>query len=81
MCGIGGLVYTRGTPPCGQDVLDRMAAALQHRGPDGAHFARFPHADLIHTRLSIIDIAGGDQPLSAGSGTLIANGEIYNDPE
>lgn len=81
MCGIGGLVYTRGATPCGQDVLDRMAAALQHRGPDGAHFARFPHADLIHTRLSIIDIAGGDQPLSAGSGTLIANGEIYNDPE
>ncbi|MFT8308300.1 asparagine synthase (glutamine-hydrolyzing) [Acetobacter malorum] len=81
MCGIGGLVYTRGTQSCGQDVLDRMAAALQHRGPDGAHFARFPHADLIHTRLSIIDIAGGDQPLSAGSGTLIANGEIYNDPD
>nr|WP_298798548.1 asparagine synthase (glutamine-hydrolyzing) [uncultured Acetobacter sp.] len=81
MCGIGGLVYTRGTAPCGQDVLDWMAAALKHRGPDGAHFARFPHADLIHTRLSIIDLAGGDQPLSVGSGTLIANGEIYNDPQ
>lgn len=81
MCGIGGLVYTRGTSPKPQDVLDRMAAALKHRGPDGAHFARLPHADLVHTRLSIIDLAGGDQPLSAGTGTLIANGEIYNDPQ
>lgn len=80
MCGIGGLVYTRGTFPQPQTVLDRMAAALRHRGPDGAHFARLPHADLVHTRLSIIDLAGGDQPLSAGTGTLIANGEIYNDP-
>ncbi|OUI85806.1 asparagine synthase (glutamine-hydrolyzing) [Acetobacter tropicalis] len=81
MCGIGGLVYTRGTFPQPQTVLDRMAAALKHRGPDGAHFARLPHADLVHTRLSIIDLAGGDQPLSAGTGTLIANGEIYNDPQ
>ncbi|OUI97287.1 asparagine synthase [Acetobacter indonesiensis] len=81
MCGIGGLVYTRGTKAQPQDVLDRMAQALMHRGPDGAHFARLPQADLIHTRLSIIDLAGGDQPLSAGSGTLIANGEIYNDPQ
>lgn len=81
MCGIGGLVYTRGTFPQPQTVLDRMAAALRHRGPDGAHFARLPHADLVHTRLSIIDLAGGDQPLSAGTGTLIANGEIYNDPQ
>ncbi|MCX2560872.1 asparagine synthase (glutamine-hydrolyzing) [Acetobacter farinalis] len=81
MCGIGGLVYARGTPSCAPDVLERMATALLHRGPDGAHFARLPQADLVHTRLSIIDLAGGDQPLSAGTGTLIANGEIYNDPQ
>lgn len=81
MCGIGGIAYKPGAPHVGQDVLDRMAAALRHRGPDGAHFATLPNADLIHTRLSIIDLAGGDQPLTAGTGTLIANGEIYNDPQ
>ncbi|MFT9145463.1 MAG: asparagine synthetase B, partial [Acetobacter orientalis] len=81
MCGIGGIVYKPGAQALPQDVLDRMAAALRHRGPDGAHFARLTQADLIHTRLSIIDLAGGDQPLTAGTGTLIANGEIYNDPQ
>lgn len=81
MCGIGGIVYKPGAQALPQDVLDRMAAALRHRGPDGAHFARLAQADLIHTRLSIIDLAGGDQPLTAGTGTLIANGEIYNDPQ
>jgi asparagine synthase (glutamine-hydrolysing) len=35
---------------------------------------------LVHTRLAIIDLAGGDQPLFAGPAALIANGEIYNDP-
>ncbi|OUJ01972.1 asparagine synthase (glutamine-hydrolyzing) [Acetobacter cibinongensis] len=81
MCGIGGIAYKPGAPRVGQDVLERMASALLHRGPDGAHYARLPEADLIHTRLSIIDLPGGDQPLKSAAGTLIANGEIYNDPQ
>ncbi|MGO3518372.1 MAG: asparagine synthase (glutamine-hydrolyzing), partial [Acetobacter cibinongensis] len=81
MCGIGGIAYKPGAARVGQDVLERMASALLHRGPDGAHYARLPEADLIHTRLSIIDLPGGDQPLKSAAGTLIANGEIYNDPQ
>ncbi len=70
-----------GTAP-GDAVLDRLRAALGHRGPD----ADGRHIDggmgLVHTRLSIVDLATGDQPLFGPAGAvLVANGEIYNDPE
>ncbi|MBO1325942.1 asparagine synthase (glutamine-hydrolyzing) [Acetobacter sp. TBRC 12305] len=81
MCGIGGLIYAPSTPACAPATLQAMAEALAHRGPDGAHTVRLGPVDLVHTRLSIIDIAGGDQPLCGQGGTLIANGEIYNDPQ
>lgn len=81
MCGIGGLIYTPGTQPCSESVLERMAQALGHRGPNGVHIARLGRADMVHTRLAIIDLEGGDQPLTSGDGTLVANGEIYNDPQ
>ncbi len=81
MCGIGGLIYTPGTQPCSESVLERMAQALGHRGPNGIHIARLGRADMVHTRLAIIDLEGGDQPLTSGDGTLVANGEIYNDPQ
>ncbi|MFT8718881.1 asparagine synthase (glutamine-hydrolyzing) [Acetobacter sp.] len=81
MCGIGGIVYRPGAPLRSEETLQRLAGALSHRGPDGTHIERLGRADLVHTRLAIIDIAGGDQPLHAGSATLIANGEIYNDPQ
>lgn len=81
MCGIAGLAYTVATPPCPEPVLDALASALRHRGPDGAHVRRENGADLVHTRLSIIDLAGGDQPLINQSATLVANGELYNDPQ
>ena len=79
MCGIAGIAYKPDATPVAQGTLNAMAAALHHRGPDGTHFARMPRIDLIHTRLSIIDLKGGDQPLTTGTGTLVANGEIYND--
>ena len=81
MCGIGGLIYTPGTQPCSESVLERMAQALGHRGPNGVHIARLGRADMVHTRLAIIDLESGDQPLTSGDGTLVANGEIYNDPQ
>ncbi|NHO53495.1 asparagine synthase (glutamine-hydrolyzing) [Acetobacter estunensis] len=80
MCGIAGIAYRPGASPRSREVLDRLAAALAHRGPDGAHVERRDGIDLVHTRLAIVDIAGGDQPLHAGCAALIANGEIYNDP-
>lgn len=79
MCGIAGLV-TPGPAPA-EDVLERMAAALAHRGPDGIHVRVNGAVGLAHARLAIIDLETGDQPLDGPGGlTLIANGEIYNDP-
>jgi asparagine synthase (glutamine-hydrolysing) len=57
-----------------------MLEALRHRGPDGEGIRRAGPATLAHTRLAIIDVAGGDQPLDSEDGavTVIVNGEIYN---
>lgn len=62
--------------------LDSLARAMAHRGPDGVGtFASGP-IGLVSTRLAIIDLTGGDQPLYEPQGAvLVANGEIYNDPE
>lgn len=59
-----------------------MTEALRHRGPDGYGYHRDPHAAIGHTRLSIIDIEGGKQPITNSDGSLIlvCNGEIYNSP-
>lgn len=81
MCGIAGLV---GTPNA--NVIEHFAEALAHRGPDGQGAYRNGPCALVHTRLAIIDLQGGDQPLIARHDNgdevaLIANGEIYNNPE
>ena len=58
----------------------RMCEALRHRGPDGEGVVQIGPATLAHTRLAIIDPAGGEQPLYSEDGqiTAIVNGEIYN---
>ena len=81
MCGIAGLMM-RADIGADRTGLEAMVAALGHRGPDdrGAHYE--DAVGLAHTRLSIVDLAGGHQPLVEPSGVkLVANGEIYNDPE
>ena len=80
MCGIAGLVLSPGAPPPGAETLTALAGALGHRGPDGAGHSLVGRSALVHTRLAIVDVAGGDQPLFAGPAALVANGEIYNDP-
>ena len=84
MCGIAGLT-TRSLMsggPAPPDALDRLTSALAHRGPDGQGRYVRDCVALVHTRLSIVDVAGGAQPLIAPDGVaLVANGEIYNDPE
>ncbi len=77
MGGIAGISLRPGEQ-IGAATLAALAAALAHRGPDGAGDFVTPETALIHTRLAIIDLATGDQPLRAGPLTLIANGEIYN---
>jgi len=81
MCGIGALLDPAGAAP--SDTGRRMTAALAHRGPDGEAVRRRGPVTLAHTRLAIIDVAGGDQPLDSEDGvvTAVVNGEIYNHHE
>jgi len=81
MCGIGAILDPAGTS--GQDAAERMVEALRHRGPDGDALRRIGPLALAHTRLAIIDVAGGDQPLDSEDGrvTVVVNGEIYNHRE
>ena len=81
MCGIAGLALLPGAPPPDPAVLASLAASLAHRGPDGTGSVVIGQAALVHTRLAIIDLAGGNQPFTDGPAALIANGEIYNAPE
>lgn len=77
MCGIAGLALRKGETPSGA-VLDALTRALAHRGPDGGGHHLAGNVALAHTRLAIIDLATGDQPLFAGAAALVANGEVYN---
>jgi len=65
------------------DTLGRMAASIRHRGPDGYGFYVGQRVGFAHVRLSIVDIAGGAQPLTNEDGQIVVtyNGEIYNHPE
>ena len=75
MCGIAGCFG-------GQDVetVNRMLDALPHRGPNDRGIFTFNNTVLGHTRLSIVDVAGGHQPILTNDGRtgIICNGEIYN---
>jgi asparagine synthase (glutamine-hydrolysing) len=79
MCGIAGIVDLK-RRPIDRHLLERMCGSLRHRGPDeeGAFVNCF--AALGQRRLSIIDLAGGQQPMSNEDGTVWVsfNGEIYN---
>lgn len=81
MCGISGFAdFLHTTAP---DVLDRMTAALAHRGPDGqgtfVKDCRHAQVGLGHRRLSIIDLsAAADQPMHLDELSVVFNGEIYN---
>ncbi len=78
MCGIAGLAMAPAAPPPDATVLAALGRALAHRGPDGAGHSVVGRIALVHTRLAIIDLAGGDQPLFAGPAALVANAEVYN---
>jgi asparagine synthase (glutamine-hydrolysing) len=79
MCGITGFLSLIGHPP-DRTRLDRMVATLRHRGPDDRGLFIDGPAAIGAARLSIIDVAGGHQPVSidAGAVTVAQNGEIYN---
>jgi asparagine synthase (glutamine-hydrolysing) len=84
MCGIAGYLYltSEGVSPLPASIAAQMLDALKHRGPDGR--GEWRAADeccwLGHTRLAIIDLHSGDQPIANEDGTVwtVYNGEIYN---
>ncbi len=79
MCGILGITGTK-LEHYSDPVVARMLGTLQQRGPDDKGVVRFEHCILAQTRLSIIDLSGGHQPMRDNKAplTITFNGEIYN---
>lgn len=80
MCGIAGYFALTPRSLAPREVLGRMVEAVRHRGPDDGGIYYDGRAALGHRRLSIIDLAGGKQPLATADGNLWVtfNGEIFN---
>lgn len=80
MCGMCGYAWRDRERPVDRERLGAMRRALAHRGPDGCGEYGDRGVALAHTRLSIIDLAGGAQPLANEDGSVWVsfNGEIYN---
>jgi asparagine synthase (glutamine-hydrolysing) len=80
VCGIAGIIGPDGNDPT---WIESMTLALVHRGPDGRRTVHLDGCHLGHTRLSVIDIAGGAQPMADPSERywIVFNGEIFNHRE
>ena len=78
MCAISGIIGLE----AGEGTVKRMLATMARRGPDGSGVCREKGAVLLHTRLAVIDPAGGSQPMSftwyGETYTIVYNGELYN---
>jgi asparagine synthase (glutamine-hydrolysing) len=83
MCGIAGILNLVDPLPIGAESLKAMALSLRHRGPDEFGLYRDEWVGLASARLSIVDLAGGQQPIGNETGSLwvVYNGEIFNYPE
>lgn len=77
MCGIAGS-YTHYLPAASALAVDRLVNQLHHRGPDGNGLLSLRTGTLGHTRLAILDVASGQQPMHYGRYSISFNGEIYN---
>ncbi|MEW6094792.1 MAG: asparagine synthase B [Chloroflexota bacterium] len=73
MCGIAGVLQQPA-----DETVQAMIEKLAHRGPDGNGVQDFENATLGHTRLAILDIEGGRQPMQFEDTWIVFNGEIYN---
>jgi asparagine synthase (glutamine-hydrolysing) len=73
MCGIAGVVNIQSP-----EEVSKMLDKIKHRGPDGQGLINLPHGTLGHTRLAIIDVKGGHQPMNEEIFSITFNGEIYN---
>ena len=83
MCGIAGIISFDRNAVVDRDRLRRMRDVLRHRGPDAEGLWTEGAAGLAHRRLSIVDVAGGNQPMTThdGNAWIVFNGEIYNHPQ
>jgi asparagine synthase (glutamine-hydrolysing) len=83
MCGISGIFEFERHDPISPELVRRMTDTIIHRGPDDDGVYVGPGIGLGFRRLSIIDVAGGHQPISNEDGRIwvMLNGEIYNYPE
>ena len=80
MCGIAGILLNKPNKKL-IEKFQKISSGLFHRGPDSCSFYKNSKNSFLHTRLSIIDLKGGNQPILNNHLVLVANGEIYNDPE
>jgi asparagine synthase (glutamine-hydrolysing) len=82
MCGIAGIINYRQKEDF-EPLLNPMLQAMRHRGPDATGVYTSNEAGLAHSRLSIIDLSGGHQPMHNEDSTvwIVFNGEIFNYPE
>jgi asparagine synthase (glutamine-hydrolysing) len=82
MCGVAGIVDYRGKA-ASKPAIESMLCTINYRGPDESGIYCSPFAAIGNVRLSIIDLAGGQQPLSDPTGRfwIVFNGEIFNYPE
>ena len=80
MCGIAGIANLAVASPPQRQLLERMIERTRHRGPDAFGFYGDEQVGLAHARLSIIDLAGGAQPIHNEDDTawVVFNGEIFN---
>ena len=80
MCGITGIVNLERPEPIGEETLRGMLGMLRHRGPDEFGIYASPWAGLGSARLSILDLSGGQQPISNEDQSLwiVYNGEVFN---
>ena len=76
MCGIAGVF-----PGKAQAEVRKMLDLIRHRGPDGHDVIELQEGTLGHTRLAILDPAGGHQPMQVGGNWISFNGEVYNYPQ
>ena len=83
MCGIAGLMKFGQDARADSGAVRQMCAAMTHRGPDDEGVYTDGPVGIGMRRLSIIDVAGGHQPISNETGTIwiVFNGEIYNHAE
>ena len=81
MCGIAGFTHLDSAAPTGR--MRRVTDTLHHRGPDQSGIWESDKVSLGAVRLKIIDLHGGDQPMTSADGNtvIVFNGEVYNHAE